>query len=293
MTTLLLTPFYFLRSLILHLWWSVSSIKFYENIFSDYKGYGLKYIFILSFFSSLICSAIFLDHLKKVQDYLTNSTISQEVENIDHIINQLPTIDYNGQNISVQEETPLLIYSPNNKKILAIDPSNQLLPSDKVKIPIIFTANKIVINLINADGGLVNTTPIKYDQIFGNQARVLTQEVIKSHFALILNKAPFILIYLLFPIMAILIFVNVLLDKTIIIITIYFFLRFASVNCSLKTCIRMVLFASGLFALLHFIIILTAPYLISALWLVQFWANLLMVLAILKVNNGKYKFFFF
>lgn len=192
MTTLLLTPFYLLKSLILHLWWSVSSIKFYENVFTSYKGYGLKYIIILSFVSSLICSAIFLDYLKNVQNYLTNNTISQDVENIDHIINQLPTIDYNGQNISIQEDVPLFIYNPNNKKILAIDPNNQLLPSDKIKIPILFTANKIIINFLNADTKLVNTTPIKYDQIFGNQPRVLTQEVIKSNFALILNKAPFL-----------------------------------------------------------------------------------------------------
>tara|TARA_B110000503_G_scaffold142854_1_gene241280 strand:- start:2372 stop:3250 length:879 start_codon:yes stop_codon:yes gene_type:complete len=285
MTTLLSTPLFFIKTLFTHLWLSISSIKFYEQIFNSYKGYGIKYVLILSLISSFICSIIFLNHLDKVREYLNNGIISTKVETIDHIIQQLPEINYNGLKITTKEDTPLFIYGLGNKKTLALDPNNKLMPADRNKLPIILNAQKIIINLTDSEGIKRNSFPIDYTQIFGNESQILTQTVIKLSLADIFNRAPSIFIYLIFPITALLIFINLILEKIFIILMVYLITRVVTVNTSLKTCIRVVLFASGNFVLLQFTILLTLPALSTILWIMQTWANILMILGILKSSG--------
>ena len=285
MTTLLSTPLFFIKTLFTHLWLSISSIKFYEQIFNSYKGYGIKYVLILSLISSFICSIIFLNHLDKVREYLNNGIISTKVETIDHIIQQLPEINYNGLKITIKEDTPLFIYDLKKQKTLALDPNNKLMPADRNKLPIILNAQKIIINLTDSEGIKRNSFPIDYTQIFGNESQILTQTVIKLSLADIFNRAPSIFIYLIFPITALLIFINLILEKIFIILMVYLITRVVTVNTSLKTCIRVVLFASGNFVLLQFTILLTLPALSTILWIMQTWANILMILGILKSSG--------
>ena len=285
MTTLLLVPLSFIKTLFTHLWLSISSIKFYEQVFNSYKGYGIKYVLILSLISSFICSIIFLNHLDKVREYLNNGIISTKVETIDHIIQQLPEINYNGLKITIKEDTPLFIYDLKKQKTLALDPNNKLMPADRNKLPIILNAQKIIINLTDSEGAKHNSFPIDYTQIFGNESQILTQTVIKLSLADIFNRAPSIFIYLIFPITALLIFINLILEKIFIILMVYLITRVVTVNTSLKTCIRVVLFASGNFVLLQFTILLTLPALSTILWIMQTWANILMILGILKVSG--------
>lgn len=285
MTTLLLVPLAFIKTLFTHLWLSVSSIKFYEQIFNSYKGYGIKYALILSLISSFICTVLFLNHLDKVREYLNNGIVSTKVETIDHIIQQLPEIDYNGLKITTKEDTPLFIYGLKNQKILALDPNNKLMPADRNKLLIILNAQKIIINLTDSEGIKHNSFPIDYTQIFGNESQILTQTVIKSSLADIFNRAPSIFIYLIFPITTLLIFVNLLLEKIFIILMVYLITRVITTNTSLKTCIRVVLFASGNFVLLQFTILITLPSFSTILWIMQTWANILMILGILKASG--------
>ena len=63
-----------------------------------------------------------------------------------------------------------------------------------------------------------------------------------------------------------------------------------TIKTLLKTCIRIVLFASGIFVLLQFVIILTIPTISTFLWGVQTWTNILMVLEILK-DSGRRSLF--
>ena len=119
---------------------------------------------------------------------------------------QLPALDYDGLKISRKEETPIILYSLKNKKTPALDPNNKLMPADRAKLSIIRGTQKLIVNLIESDGSVRNTLPIEYTQIFGNNPQILTQEVIKSSFAQIVNKAPSVFIYLIFPVTAFLIF---------------------------------------------------------------------------------------
>ncbi len=289
MTTLLSNPFFFIKTLIKHLWMSISSIKFYERVFRTYKGYGIQYIFSLSIISSLFCIILFLDHISKIKNYLNNNIMSQDLLHIDHVIRQLPTIDYDGQKIFLTEETPLFINNFNNHKLLTIDPNLKLIPSDRIKIPIFLGDSTMIIKFFDSKGQMRYTLPIKYNKILGNHPQILTQDVIKTILATIFEKAPSLLIYLIFPIFSVLIFINVLLEKIFIVLMIYFITYFADIKASLKICIRMVLFASGVFTLFGFIIIFISKEFSTTLWILQTWANFLMILGILK-TSGKSRF---
>lgn len=290
MTTLLSESLLFIKTLITHLWLSVSSVKFYEKVFRSYKGYGFKYAFILSFISSLFCTALLLNNIDKVSNYLDKDILSTNVVKIDQILRQIPEIDYDGSNISIQEETPLSLYTSNNYKAVIFDPDNKLMPAERTKVPVIIGAQKIIINFLDSKGVVHNTVPVKYTQIFGNQPQILTQEVIKSHLSTIFSGSSSIFIYLVFPILVLVIFIYSLLEKSFIILILYIITQLANIKIPLKTSIRMVLFASGIFFMLQCIIALALPALNSILWGVQGWCNILMILGILKAS-GRSRFF--
>lgn len=293
MTTLLSTPLSFIKTIFSQLWFSVSSVDFYVRVFKSYSGYGIKYILTLSLISSFMCTIIFLNHIDKIESYLTKNIISTYyIENIDHVIGQLPEINYDGSKISVQEETPLFLYNITNTKVLALDPENKLKPSDRAKLPIILTAEKMIINLGGEEQkSSFYTLPLEYTEIFGKHLQVLTQEDIKLSLATAFNKTSVVFVYLLFPIMTFLIFTNVLMEKSFIIFIIYLMMRFSGLKTSLQASIRMVFFASGVFVLLQFFILLTLSSLNTALWMLQIWSNFLMILGILKASGRRVNFF--
>jgi len=282
MTTLVSTLTIFIKTLVKHLWLSISSAKFYQDVFSSYRGYGTKYIFTLSVMASLICNIVFLDYVGKIQKYLSNDIISESLVNIDHVIRQLPTINYNGKDISIGEDSALVIYGVDNVKLLAIDPTGKLPRNDRIQIPILLMKDQININLSDSDGKIKNTLPIKYTQIFGSEAQILTKENIKSSFIPLFKKASTVLTYVVFPITAIIIFISHLLEKSFMIVVVFIISRFGREVVSLKDCIRVVLFSSGFCALFQFAAGLVLIELSYVLWILQIWANILMIVGIMK-----------
>lgn len=287
MTTLLLRPVYFFRTIFHHLWLSISSVDFYVRVFKNYRGYGFKYIFTLSMMSAFLCTAIFLHYSNKIQNYFEGEMISAAyIENMDHVLQQIPEMDYDGERITIPDETPSFLYSIDNRKVVALDPENKLKPSDRGQIPVIFTSEKMVIHFLNEDDRPYYTAPIEYSKIFGQHPQLLTQEVLKTSVALAFSKTPWVFIYMLFPILTALIFTNLLFEKIFIIFVVYFMARLSGVGASLQTSVRMVMFASGTFVLLQFIILLAFPFFKSSLWMVQIWSNFLMILGIVKVSRN-------
>lgn len=274
----------------MHVWLSLSSIKFYEKVFKKYNGYGISYILNLSLISSVICIAIFLYQLDRIQDYLKYNVMSEKAEHIDFILKQIPPIEYDGQKILIDADEPILIKNKNGTNILAIDPNNKINPNDSNKFPIILLQKKIIAKLIDSDGDVKNTFTIKLDQIFGKDPKTLTNEEIKSSLAELFDQAPRVLIYIMFPFTGFLIVLNTLLDKAFFIIMIFFVTKFSGLNLSMKTCIRLTMYASGFYALFQFIFIFFAREYSSILWVVQTWANILMILGILSATGKSYFF---
>jgi hypothetical protein len=290
MTTIFFDLINFIKTLSLQLWFSISSVKFYEEALKKSEDYGVRYILNLSFISSLICTMIFLNNIDNLQSYLKNESTNAKTEDIDFILRQIPPIEYDGQKISIGNGEPLLIKNRHNIHIIAIDPNNQIKPSDRDKLPMILSRDKIIIKLIDSDGEVISTFPVKLDQIFGNDARVLTNDEIKASFIYIFDKAPRLLIYVIFPLLGLLILFNTFLDKSFFIIMIFFIAKLSNLKISMKACLRLTMYASGFYALLQFIFVLAASKYLTIVWVVQSWANILMILGILKANGKNYFF---
>lgn len=148
----------------------------------------------------------------------------------------------------------------------------------------------MIVKLIDSDGEVKNTFPIDWDQIFSKESKLLTDEEIKSSFAKLFDQAPRIFIYIIFPLTGFLILLNTLLDKAFFIIMIFFITKFSGLNISMKTCIRLTMYASGFYALFQFFFIFFAREYSSILWIVQTWANILMILGILSATGKSYFF---
>lgn len=290
MTTLLSNPLPFIKNLFMHLWLSLSSIKFYERVFKKYNGYGITYILNLSLISSVICTSIFLYKLGTIQDYLKNNVMSEKAEDIDFVLKQIPPIEYDGQKISADTNEPILIKNKNGANILAIDPNDKITQNVRNKFPIILLQKELIAKFIDSDGDVKNTFPIKLDQIFGKEPKTLTNEEIKSGLTDLFDQAPRILIYIMFPLTGFLIVLITLLEKMFFIIMIFFVTKFSGLNISIKTCIRLTMYASGFYALFQFIFIFFAREYSSILWVVQTWANILMIMGILSATGKTYFF---
>ena len=290
MTTILSNTISFIGSIFTYLWLSVSSIKFYENILKKQDNYGASYILNLSLMSALVCTLIFMYKVNEVQNYLKYNVISNSVENFDYVLKQIPPIDYDGHKIQINNSEPLIIKNKNNTNILALDPNNQIRPGDRNKFPLIVAQNKIIIKLMDSEGEIKNSFPIKLDQIFSPVSKIITQEDIKYSLSSLLDQAPRLLIYITFPLMSFLIFLNTFLDKSFLIIILFFVSRLSSMNISMKSCIRLAMYSSGFYALFQLIFVLIANEYSSLIWIVQSWCNILMILGILKAK-GRNQFF--
>jgi len=285
MTTKLYHIILAIKTLFRTLWLSVSSVDFYEDVYKRYSGYGLKYLFTLSFISSVIYCLVSLGHIVTLKDYFNHDKLTPYTANLEHIIKQLPEISYDGKNIKVEEETPLFLYNSSEGKVGVVDPNNQLNFSERNKIPIIFTKNKVIFSFI-WDKKKVNL-PFDYQLIFGTEPQILSGEQIKKHFGQITSSAPTLFIYILTPVMIILTFIATLLRASFLITLIYLITQAFGPRTSIKTCTRMVLFSSGAHTLLEPIISAFAPFFSSFSWLILVWTSILLFLSILKMRNAR------
>ncbi|MCC8369207.1 MAG: DUF1189 domain-containing protein [Rickettsia endosymbiont of Oxypoda opaca] len=271
---------------------SVSSVNFYKDVYRNYQGYGIRYLFVVSFIPSIIYCIFVLNYITTLKDYFDGKHLSKATENIEYIINQLPDIQYNGTKISLEEEEPLYLYSKNKNKIVAIDINNQLPLNEKSKIPIILTANKLIINLVEATTKKKLTTDIEYFKIFGPNQKALTPEIVKKYCADSLDKIPGLFIYIGMPIILLFWFVTFLFEKSFIILLVYVLTNLFGPKTPMKICIRLVMFASGVPILLQPIITLLSPALGEVILFLQMFTVGLLFAALWQIKNkeifGKY-----
>lgn len=272
------------------LWLSVSSIKFYQDVYNKYNGYGIKYIIYISFFACLFYSFLILTYLVNLKESFTSSTPSIVTANLEHLIKQLPPINYDGTNIAIQEETPIYLKDINERKIAAFDPNNQLSYAEKAKIPLVFTKNALVFKQKNGELKTVAYSSSWLAKSGKFEPYTITQEDIKKTITNIFNSAPRFLIYAGLPTMIILCLVSMLIEKIFMVTLIYFFTLLLNVQTSIKTCTRLVLFASGVQALIQPIIIMPMIVLLpeaSTLWFISMvWPDILLFAAILKLRRS-------
>jgi hypothetical protein len=289
MTITVLQIYNWFKTIVTHLWLSISSVNFYQRVMTSYDGYGMKYVLTLSFVSSLFCSIFILNYVENIRQYFSYGTISTDVVNLDHIISQLPELNYDGSQISLEDPEPVYINSANSVPIAIIDPQNKVSAANRAKVSILLASKKMIVSLVDSQKTNVSSFPIEYWQIFGREKAILTQETIRAKLSDVFSKAPRMVIYVMFPIIGVLIFFNLFLERSFFIIVIYLITNFfMNMPTPIKSCARLVMFTSGVFIILQPVIFLVAPAYGGIIWIIQIWANFLMVLGILKSSNKNF-----
>ncbi len=284
MTSIVLNIERFIKTLFKLLWMSVSSAKFYGFVLRSYSGYGVRYTITLSFISALLCNILFLSYISKINNYLSNDIISDEVVVLDQILKVFPIIQYNGKTIELDGEVPFFVNDQQDNKIIAIDTKNKIPFSSRQQIPILFTSDQINISFSDADGKIKNSLPVKYSKIFGIEPKIIDKDEIKNVLTGIFAKLPNIINYIIFPLSIILIFFNIFLDKILMMTIVYIFFKVSKVTFAFKDAIRVVLFSSG-------VLVLQLPLTISFSFTtpifagIQIWVNILMIFGLLKSVN--------
>jgi hypothetical protein len=274
-----------------HLYLSISSIGFYRDVYRLYKGYGIKFLFTISSISSLIyCIFLFNNFLILKESVITNRS-SDGISNLEYILNQLPDIHYENHAIAIKPAGLLYIYDLNNRKIAAIDPSNQLSYPEKTQIPIVFTNNQIIFSLAN-DGEIKHrNVSISYSKLFGNNRAILNQnilskDIIKEYIINIFTYMKPVLLCLVIPILIIVRFLSVIFIKGPFVILLYFLTNLFGPKTTMQSCIRLVFFASGAAIFIQSIIMIIMPSLQFIGDLVQFCSNILLCGAIIQIRKS-------
>ena len=134
MTTSVSSFILYIKTICILLWKSISSIDFYSDVYKRYRGYGVKYIATLCFFCVILYTAALLNQMSVIREDLLRGDNNY----IEHILRQIPVMNYNGNSLSATSEVPLLIKDAEDHIISLIDLSGAASFAEKAKIPLIF-----------------------------------------------------------------------------------------------------------------------------------------------------------
>jgi len=283
----------YFKKLLYNMYHSLFSIKFYQQVYSSYRGYGIKYIFSIIIISVTLNCIAFLWYINQAEDYLKYNTSNTVSDNLNNIFEQWPKIIYEDKKIKFSDELQpsTIITNHFGREIIAIDPVNKIQNSDKNRIPIILQEEYIVINLdslSNASGGEVQKFTVPYNEIIAVDPYALDSEGLKS---LLLEYLPIILNFTVFslPILISLISLAItIINKLIIAGILLVIASFMKMEMQFKQAIRLAMFAAGVPMFLQFFALRGYPinYIIL---ITQLWCNGLIIYSIISLNKARQK----
>jgi hypothetical protein len=250
MTSYLLEAKDSIKKLFVFLYLSLTSPNFYRDVILNFRGFGVRYVINLTFLGT-VAGSVMLSYIvvKPISEYLENKNISSyHVEVIDYIISSWPSVEYDGHSIKTNSNEPVLLkYS--GKTVAAIDPANSLKGNEKEEIYAIFTKTSFLMNVI-INGKNLSTMPIKYETLFGSGQKIISSDVLIDLLKdFLLNYKT--ISHIIFVMLLLLYFIAIILDKSMIVLIIYFSLKYLTGrNFDMKTAIRVVAFSSGLYCFL-------------------------------------------
>jgi len=275
-----------IKTLLRQLRLSVSSISFYKDVYGKYQGYGIRYLFTVSFIPAIIYCVFILNYITTLKDYFNGVQKTKVTDNIEYIINQLPEIKYTNSQIFVEEAEPIYLYNKNNRKIAVIDTKNEVSNKEKSKIPFVLEKDKLIINFVidNTKKRFLRT--INYSKLFEQNNIILTPEIVKKYIADILIYIPNLFIYFGMPAIILFLSATFLFERSIIIFLVYILANLLSNKISIKTTTRLVMFSSGIPILLQAIVPLI-PVLGVVLQIIQAFTIYLVFAAIWQINKNR------
>lgn len=279
------TYFFHIQQFILTLsrifWLSLSSTQFYHDVYNSYKGYGIKYIFVLSMIFAFILSVFLLNYNNNLILYLNGQKDSQKLHVIGNFLEEFPILQYDGKNMILPDSSPEEIARSNNKT-LVLDIDNKLTPSEMSKIPVVLRKHNINITLMDNKGKMIENFIMNYSELIGKTPQVIDSAYLKSQILEIANSLPRVIIYNIFPIASVLIYCNIIFEKVFLIFLLFVGAKFFGSGKDFKSTVRVVLFSSGftvLFGHMAIFLPLFGDYIIYA---IQLWINFLMLAGIAK-----------
>lgn len=267
---------------------SLTSPTFYSDNFRTYKGYGVKYLLTICFINSLLVTTQMLFTANIINEYLVTGNVTPNVKILDHVLNQFPSLEYDGEKISLLEDiaTPITLTTPANQKIVIIDPENKIPQEKRTKMTLFFSSDTLYLNFIDYDGEPFQSFNLPYKAILGADKVTINPAFLRSELTNYSERAPQILIFAIFPASALFQFCLTAAQDLIIIIILvgisYIYSKKLSIRNCIGNCIRLVLFSSGTVMLCKTILTALVPTLISVVWLVQLWVNFLLVIGLLQ-----------
>ncbi|HJD65003.1 MAG TPA: DUF1189 domain-containing protein [Rickettsia endosymbiont of Diachasma alloeum] len=275
-----------LNTLLRQLRLSISSIEFYKDIYQKYHGYGIRYLFIVSFIPAIIYCIFILNYLITLKDSFNGTKQTKTTDNIEYIINQLPEMQYANSRISVKDEEPIYLYNKNNDKVAVIDTTNQVSIREKSKIPFIIEADKLTINFAIDNTKKSFPRTINYSTLFDQNEMNLTPQIIKKYFADNLMYLPNLFIYLGMPAIILFCFVTFFLERSIIILLVCVALKLLFNSVSVQDATRLVMFSSGVPILLQPAVPFI-PVLGITLQILQIFTTGLLFIAIWQIHKNR------
>jgi hypothetical protein len=263
------------------LWLSVSSAQFYHDVYNSYKGYGIKYVFVLSMIFAFVLSAFLINYNNNLILYFSTGKDSPSLQVIGNFLEEFPTLQYDGKNMALLMQASEQQVSTNNKTFV-LDIDNQLTPAEITKIPVVLRKNNVNITLLDNKGKMIENFIINYPDFIGKTPQTIDSSYLKNQMLEIANSMPRIIIYNIFPIASLLIYCNIVFEKIFLIFLLFFGAKFFGASNSFQSAIRVVLFSSGFTVLFGHIGVLLpffGDYIISA---IQLWINFLMFAGIAK-----------
>lgn len=275
-----------LNTLLRQLRLSISSIEFYKDVYQKYHGYGIRYLFIVSFIPAIIYCIFILNYLITLKDSFNGTKQTKTTDNIEYIINQLPEMQYANSRISVKDEEPIYLYNKNNDKVAVIDIKKQVSIREKSKIPFVIEADKLTINFAIDNTKKSFPRTINYSSLFDQSQITLTPEIIKKYFADNLMHLPNLFIYLGMPAIILFWFVTFFLERSIIILLVCVAFKLLFNKVSVQDATRLVMFSSGVPILLQPVVPFV-PVLGIILQILQIFTTGLLFIAIWQINKNR------
>jgi hypothetical protein len=192
-----------------HMTMSLYSCRFYQGVYRNFTGYGVKHLIMCCFLASSINCIWLFSQCDSLLGYLKNNKRTAYSIYLNAIFNELPKIEYNGSSISSEEiarDSSFFIKSPKineNFYLLAInlsDKRNTTINSSLINL----TKTKFILNAKNANTieipySLITNTPITID---GPKLKKITTSYVQSIRRLFLYKSfPGIFIFNLYSIL--------------------------------------------------------------------------------------------
>ncbi|MDF2964709.1 MAG: hypothetical protein K0Q51_97 [Rickettsiaceae bacterium] len=262
---------------------SLYSPEFYQDIFRNFRGWGIRYIFTATFIATLIAAVFFFRVLEDIRDYFVHDKISLGLNGLDHIINQFPSLNYDGRAISIDEEQPYYIYNLNDKAIAVIDTEAKDYKT-YTQEKIILTKDSVLINLKLAEiRDSESVVKLQYTNLFGLTPQLINIIDLKRILGEVLETVLNVFIYIIFPIVLVINLFLILLQKAINIIIIYIFLNMFVGKALIKDAFRLVMFASAVPIILSQVA-LSFPVLKGIPPLIELWALMLMVYGLYRLK---------